>query len=113
MISLKTSRIIRHQLKPFVELGMVDRSEAEEVEKALSSYRHGGANPGLLTKEDVANLLKISEKTVESYVNKGILKPFKIKSPEGGREWIRFNKSEILSFIGYSEDQILNFLRAE
>mgnify|MGYP006090228997 FL=1 len=77
----------------------------KEIMKAITSQKVSQQNDETyLTKNEVADLLKISLPTVNRRTKKGILKAYKLKG-DTEKTAVRFKKSEVLEMlIGFSYD---------
>lgn len=80
-------------MKNYVRIPTIEEISAvvrNEVEAALKNHRRHMENQDkMMTRQDVADYLNITLPTVHSYMNQGILKPYKIS----GRTL--FKKSEV------------------
>lgn len=91
MISQETKKKMRSAMWPFIENGLVPAEAWDEVEKIISESAGKPKRPDLLLKKEVAEILKMTPRSINNLMREGRL-PF-IK-PTGKRA-VRFSLESV------------------
>lgn len=95
MIPRETQKLIKYVLKPFQDHGLISVEAWSELLEKLADDSEKPRKPMLLMSQDVAEILKLSIRTVHRMVEDGDLPSYKIT----GKRALRFKLEDVEKLI--------------